>query len=991
MATNAGEVRVTLTAISRQFTEALRQAINQMQQLRREAERTNRVLGQRTRLPLRNELTSITAQLRNLRAQAGGILASFPAGLPPTFRQSITQASRGLRGLRAESGGIRDRFSQTFNQISTQGTQAFGGASRGARNLSREIDRGNRSITLMVAKFALLTFAVQTAATIINSTFGAALRSIDDFEQGIIGTAAAITNIADLSAQPGATLADAFTQNLAFVRGAFQELEVIAGNFFSSASDLQLAFNTLAARGVVIRREEFTTLGLITDQIKIQTRGQVSSIQIAQELRNLFTGQVRAADQLAQLIRAQGGDVEEVARQLRETGSLEALEPFVAGLREALGVIQGLLIPQIVRFLANVEQITRLTFADTFTGTVSILRSINDFLTENKVAIGVIANIVFNRVATAFRVVRDIIAFISPLLAVIAGQSLVRIVTLAAGFVARFLTVQRLVLSIVVATAQWASEFEIVRNTVSLVFNAYRLLFNLVVRGFDTILDQVNALIQRLGSFPVVGDAFRNISQGIDGANNFIERLNESLEGSADQAGESTGRIQEFIDSIKDFATVSQEEIGRTIVRLSKEIADAPFPTSGAIQPDEDGGRTADLLRRILEAQRRLRELEARRNLQVDINAIEARRNVLAQGLAEQTILERDAFQERRELLQRETALQIQAIEDQIATQNELARAQRDRIISDSNIGDLERAQQIELLNLQTSQRIVRLDQQRLVAQQRLNDELAQQNVELANARRTLDRLLQDQAFAADNFFVTTVGESLDQLIIDQRRRLQDLQRENPSLTNADLDQLAELDRLEQTQTAIATPLNAALQALDQAFRSLVDGIVDGSADFRDLARNIGRTLLQGGLQDLFTGLKDAVSDGLTNIFSGLSNEAAQQAAAALAAGIGLLFAVLSRSGNDGSFTSTGAGGAGTGLASSAPVRGIIGGSTSIPIAEINTGLEEALIPTNNILTQIERNTRAFAGLNIGLTPEDIAATITAQINDLFDQANLNP
>jgi hypothetical protein len=67
----------------------------------------------------------------------------------------------------------------------------------------------------------------------------------------------------------------------------------------------------------------------------------------------------------------------------------------------------------------------------------------------------------------------------------------------------------------------------------------------------------------------------------------------------------------------------------------------------------------------------------------------------------------------------------------------------------------------------------------------------------------------------------------------------------------------------------------------------------------------------------------------------------------------------------------------------------LIGGDQQIAIAEINNGLQEALIPTNAILSQIEFNTRALADLNLGLDPNTLAAAITAQVQGLFSQALL--
>jgi RNA 3'-terminal phosphate cyclase len=45
-------------------------------------------------------------------------------------------------------------------------------------------------------------------------------------------------------------------------------------------------------------------------------------------------------------------------------------------------------------------------------------------------------------------------------------------------------------------------------------------------------------------------------------------------------------------------------------------------------------------------------------------------------------------------------------------------------------------------------------------------------------------------------------------------------------------------------------------------------------------------------------------------------------------------------------------------ITSSSPIRGIIAGETSLPIAAIGASLQEALVPTNGYLARIETNTR---------------------------------
>lgn len=1034
MATNAGEVRIRLAAQSAEFKASLDAAVRLMKVLQTQALQLNRILGKRISFPLTAQLKGVDRLLNRINASAAQVTRNLPRQLPKSFSTSLRTAATQVSALGTNTSKAITQANQGFTQAGRSGTEAFNSTTMAARRSSNQINTANRSLTLMIAKFALVVFAAQTLANIFDATFGAALRNIDDFEQGVVSTAASITNLADLKG--GDTFGQAFAQNLEFVRGAFTELEVIAGNFFATATDLQLAFNTLAARGVVIRREEFNTLGLITDQIKLQTRGQVSSIQIAQELRNLFTGQVRAADQLGQLIKAQGGNVKEISNELRRTGSLAALEPFVAGLREAQGLFRGFLAPQLARFQALVERIGRSAFADVFRGAVGFINDINDGLDSNLGTIAGISNLVVNRLGRAFtqlltvvsvfgRILLDIATNQIPLITV--GTSLllrrfglIGAITggIAAGIVAQkegtdvltlaFTTIGNVLrVSVLagiklvgVAINALSDPVRFIQlsllNMAETALKAVRQIFSLVSKlpglfgglAKEAVSEIDEALFQVTGRKIAIRADIGKDSSG-DTITDVLTRANAELEKLIKNANTDLG-LDEQASSLENAATIlgaTQEELGKAIVAQ----ATAEFQATGDFFPTKKVGGTdddTDILKRILDAQRRLREAEARRNLQVDLAGIEARRNALNLAVASEITTEREAFDERRRLLVEETNFQLDAVDEQIQAEKDLAIQQRLRIKADADLSPLERRQQLELLNAQSATRITTLAERRLGVEQKLTNEIANQNAKIEETRIKTDRLLDRRQRAVDTSFVETVADRLVQVQEMQDDRLRELEGMS-GVTPEQIQRQQDIGDQERLIEAISTPVMAALSAIDQAFNSLIDGILQGSLQFKEIAANIGSTLIKGGLQDALDGLKKALSDGLTKIFKGLGDEAAGQAAAALAVGIGLLLSVLSKSGNDASFTPGGAGGGGSLVESSQAVRGIIGGDTSIAIAEINSGLQEALIPTNNILATIERNTRSLAELNLNLDPDQLAQGIQDQISDILSQALL--
>jgi len=227
-----------------------------------------------------------------------------------------------------------------------------------------------------------------------------------------------------------------------------------------------------------------------------------------------------------------------------------------------------------------------------------------------------------------------------------------------------------------------------------------------------------------------------------------------------------------------------------------------------------------------------------------------------------------------------------------------------------------------------------------------------------------------------------TNAERAGQIDAESAIRQQDF---NARVTNTEQrDQFAGQERIIRIQQAIEDQVAAIGGAIEAAFDTLVDGLVEGSFEFRDAAKTISKDLIKSGLTGLIEETKSAVSDGLTKLFDGFSTEAAKRSAQALALGLGLLIAVLSRIGNDGDFTATGGSG-GSGIdSSSVPTRGLVGGDTQLPIAQINNGLQEALIPTNGILAQIERNTRALADLQVSIG-DQVNNALADGLNNFFD------
>jgi hypothetical protein len=175
---------------------------------------------------------------------------------------------------------------------------------------------------------------------------------------------------------------------------------------------------------------------------------------------------------------------------------------------------------------------------------------------------------------------------------------------------------------------------------------------------------------------------------------------------------------------------------------------------------------------------------------------------------------------------------------------------------------------------------------------------------------------------------------------------------------------------------------NNMASSITQGFSSLVDAITSGGQDLLKSLNSFFKSLFTSALKP---GL-DQLQQLLINGFKQLFGEAGSALASAVMGAIGLIGMLLT-SGGSSSWSSSGVT---SSVTSHEAVRGIIAGETSIPIAQIGESLQDALVPTNSILNQIEANTRGGRGglgggrLDITVTLKGIEEQINAAIERYF-------
>lgn len=974
------------------------------------------------------------------------------------------------------------------------------------------IRKQSQPVTLLVAKFALMAFAVQTLANIVNSTFGAILQQIDEFRVAAIGTAAAISGVA----QGGqGTSGEIFNQNLDAALATFEELEIVAARFFSTGQELQLAFNTLAQRGVVVRQEEFETLGKITDQIKLLTGGQNTQIQIQQELRAILDGNVRTTTAFGKALQARGVDVGQLSKEVKATGSLKPFEPFLEGLSAAGPAIRRTLSSVTATFSSLFNILTRNIFQDTFDGVVSQITAINNLIIDQRDLIVRIGIFVKSKIAAGWDVVLGVLDQISGTILNIASHDLA---AFGAGILLTAKLLKRgplgIILGIGTGLATASGDVGVFGATLTIIFNAIKIAVDRLLKGIDFIVTRLAQLFELIDAFFTGGFDLRKAISQLQKLENKLRDLQQQLQDETREAlflfeldkrseqeaqdliallrkiedtrraiGAAEVRVEtgtknisrtqegkDFIEQrggdlgssftdalatgIKDFAKFSDKVAGSAVDGTKDQMKGLleefkKLSQGVAIPPRKSGDFTDSIIPVDVDRERIVRQLKATEAVkeaartrelsqQQAANAIlsaQAKRDFDSQLITGREFFSRQQALRREDLgnqqrVIRERLESVQALASRELALIELAAKQR----ATEAFPAAERARDGRITVLQKEKNLTteqRTELESLLSTtvtiagltKKTNDE-EKESTAIENAARAKQVKLLREILGLKT--KGRVQDEKDLGVIKEQNRLNKQQLDNRGFALAKSDgetnserstritaqgnqlqaQFAAKNSSTEDQTTfgqqqdqldiaanVKTQTDAIKAGIDAAFSTIIDGFVEGSFEFRELAQTLSKDFIKAGFEGIINQVKDTVVGGLTKVFTALgdgSEDAAAGAARAaqtLLVGFGLLLAVLSRSGNKGDFEATGGGGGGGIDQSSVQTRGLIGGDTQIAIAEINNGLQEALIPTNAILAQIEQNTRALS--NIGGGSVDLEQIISNQVNTIFQESIL--
>jgi len=274
-----------------------------------------------------------------------------------------------------DQGTVKIRNAKVATEELTQAS------TRGSADSKAAADDFAASLMKQIGVYALVISAAYKLGNLVVDSFKAGIQAVDDYKLTTIGVAATLTDMAEDQSKGQ----ENFNQALAYSQGMYNELELAAARYFASGKDMTQAWNILAQKGIVLKHEEIDALGIIVDRVKLSTQGQVASLQIAQELRSMITGQARATDQVGMLLKDRIPNLEQELQKHREIGDVVTwLASQFKGLQFANGKIQETLESQYSTLGTLLTQVGRGGLMGAYQDIVNLVSDINEYLTTHK-------------------------------------------------------------------------------------------------------------------------------------------------------------------------------------------------------------------------------------------------------------------------------------------------------------------------------------------------------------------------------------------------------------------------------------------------------------------------------------------------------------------------------------------------------------------------------------------------------------------------------
>ena len=408
-------------------------------------------------------------------------------------------------------------------------------------------------------------------------------------------------------------------------------------------------------------------------------------------------------------------------------------------------------------------------------------------------------------------------------------------------------------------------------------------------------------------------------------------------------------------------AAEKQKEVDAAIAKWNKDFGDKPVSGKGG------GGKaakeTADsLLAPLLAMYKTKREVElqeAQNSLDLLKTTNAAKRAELEQNLATGLIDGQVYYQRLQDLQQQETAGALDMIARKRDAQKKAYQESLTEVAADTKLSDAAKSIALQKLAAENRKALAKLDaesaQVPLEAAKKLTEELTRQLEIKRQYTQSTAQLEIDNAQMMGQ--ITEQEATVRKLYLDwveAKRQAFQAGVFNPLSPSYVPGAEAALDKNKEAKQGQAL-YGGYASAITSGISSMVDALMSGGQDLKKAANSMFKSLFNEALKPGLEALKNALTSGFTSVFGA----AGGAIASAVMGVIGLVGMLLTSGGGKKSFTSSGVQSNVTGHEA---VRGIIGGETSIPIAEISVSLSEAMAPHLGVLRQIEANTRGGGG-----------------------------
>jgi hypothetical protein len=247
--------------------------------------------------------------------------------------------------------------------------------------------------------FAAVAASAAAAGAVIAKFGLDGFRAVEKMRISVASLASTITSF---SKKADTDLAGAYKEAVSYSEQLVLKMEEINAQTIATGDNLMAMVETMAQHGVLLdinNKKQVEGFKAIANALALVTQGMNAEIQFRQEIRALMTGQVRATDSLARLLKQKvGGELKTQIAQWREQGTLiENVGILLSGFQEgakdlentwtAVGTtlstmynrtLRGLMVPVYEDIIALGKQITlnALDSNSAFNQTGTILRTV---------------------------------------------------------------------------------------------------------------------------------------------------------------------------------------------------------------------------------------------------------------------------------------------------------------------------------------------------------------------------------------------------------------------------------------------------------------------------------------------------------------------------------------------------------------------------------------------------------------------------------------